>query len=331
METPISGDTAQTNPPPNPPPTSPPPAAPAATASPPAPAVRSSDYWNRYWAVWLLLVLWAILLITFVVWGANRKAPAATLPTACNAIDPDKPPAQNPTNPAVLKPHTSAISGVPFGRGFGVQQRNIEYDATSNSDLLKDARSLAVETALFQTTAGDRQLDPDDIVAWAEVKSQNRVFLHVCFQRDNSMGAAGIYTGTVSITDPRVARVDVPFNVSLNYPVWQLVIALWILMLLPASLYVWLLLGSFTDTRLTIANFKTWIFSRNAIIALGTGGTVSFGFVLATYFKGEAWGVSVTEATALFGGAFAGFVAAAAGVTSAGQDRQPRTMTEGSS
>lgn len=100
--------------------------------------------------------------------------------------------------------------------------------------------------------------------------------------------------------------MDVPFNVSLNYPVWQFVLALWVLMLLPATIYVWLLLGSFTTTTLSIASFKQWIYSRNAIIALGTGATISFGFILATYFRAEAWGSEVTEATALFGGAFAG-------------------------
>jgi hypothetical protein len=293
-----------------------------------APKVWSPSYWNKYWSVWILLLLWAIPLVVFLTWGLNGASPSPAVPLACNPKAPDSPAGTPPDNPAVLKPHTTVNSGVPFGRFFDTKQRNVEYDVTTNPEALKGATSLAVEQTLFQTAAGSRQLDESDILAWAEVKNQNRVLLHVCFRRDGSFGSAGTYIGTVSVIDSRVARIDVPFNVSLNYPVWQFVLALWVFMLLPATLYVWLLLGSFTSTRLTIGTFREWIYSRNAIIALGTGATISFGFVLATYFKAESWGSDVTEATALFGGAFAGFVAAAAGVTSAGQDKHPVTMTE---
>ena len=288
-----------------------------------------ASYWRKHWSAWILLVLWAVPLVVFLAWGLNAASPSPDVPAICNPPkELDSPPGTPPENPAVLMPHTTVSSGVPFGRFFDTKERHIEYDVTANPEALKGATSLAVEKTLFLTAAGSRQLDDSDILAWAEVKNQNRVFLHVCFRRDGSFGSAGTYTGTVSVIDSRVARVDVPFNVSLNYPVWQFVLALWVFMLLPATLYVWLLLGSFTSTRLTIGRFRQWIYSRNAIIALGTGATISFGFVLATYFKAESWGSDITEATALFGGAFAGFVAAAAGVTSAGQDKHPATMTE---
>jgi hypothetical protein len=276
----------------------------------------------------MLLLLWAIPLIVLLVWGLNGASPNPVVPAICNPKPPDSPPARPPDNPAVLKARTTANSGVPFGRDFGTRQRDIEYDVTANPEALKDAKSLAVDQTSFQTASGSRQLDQNGILAWAEVKNQNRVLLHACFKRDRSLGSPGTYVGTVSIIDSRVGRVDVPFNVSLNYPIWQFVLALWMLMLLPATLYVWLLLGSFTDTRLSIKSFRNWIYGRNAIIALGTGATISFGFVLATYFKAEAWGSEVTEATALFGGAFSGFVAAAAGVTAAGQDKQPTELTK---
>jgi hypothetical protein len=292
------------------------------------PKVWSPSYWNKYWSVWILLLLWAIPLVVFLAWGRNSASLNPAVPSACNPKAPDSLPGTPPDNPAVLKPHTTVNSGVPFGRFFDTKQRDIDYDVTANTEALKGARSLAVEQTLFQTASGSRQLDESDILAWAEVKNQNRVLLHVCFKRDGSFGSPGTYIGTVNIIDSRVARIDVPFNVSLNYPVWQFVLALWLLMLLPATLYVWLLLGSFTSTKLTIRAFKEWIYSRNAIIALGTGATISFGFVLATYFKAESWGSDITEATALFGGAFAGFVAAAAGVTSAGQDKDPAKRTE---
>jgi hypothetical protein len=261
-------------------------------------------------------------LVVLLVWGLRGASPEPEVPEVCKPKSPDNPPSIPPENPAVLKPHSTVASGVPFGRDFGTKRRDIEYDVTANSETLKEAKSLAVEQTRFENASGSRQLDESGVLVWAEVKNQNRVLLHACFRRDHSFGSPGNYVGTVSIIDSRVGRVDIPFNVSLNYPVWQFVIALWVLMLLPATLYVWLLLGSFTTTKLSIASFRQWIFSRNAIIALGTGATISFGFVLASYFKAEAWGSDVTEATALFGGAFAGFVAAAAGVTGAGQDKE---------
>jgi len=299
---------------------------PSPSPSPSAPRMGSRKYWKKYSVVWLLLLVWAAILVTLVIWGisAGRHAGSSTsLPDSCTGSSTARPPESPPREPAVLKARTTVTTGVPFGRSYGNLQRDVEYDVASGADSLTGVQRITVEKSLFQTAAGDAQLSTADIHAWAEVRQPSRVILHVCFQRGRSTGLPGLYTGTISITDERVARVDVPFNVSLSFPTWQYIFALWVLALLPATLYVWLLLGSFTTTELSISNFKAWIFSRNAIIALGTGATVSFGLVTSTYFRTEEWGASITEATTLFGAAFAGFVAAASGVTGAGQDKRP--------
>jgi hypothetical protein len=194
---------------------------------------------------------------------------------------------------------------------------------TQNQATLAEANYLDVEVAQFMTSTGDQELPEGAVVGYAQVLGGgSRVKLHVCFDRSSQkMGAPGLYVGTVNIVDPRVARLDVPFSVSLSYPIWQYVLAIYVSMLLPATLYVWLLLGSFKSAdRLSMEKFQRWFFSRNAIIALGTGFAVSIGLLLGTYFKAEAWGTSVTEATALFGACFSAFVAAAAGVTAASTD-----------
>jgi hypothetical protein len=285
--------------------------------------------WLYYAPVWLLLVMWVVVLAALVASGLNAtyaKASTEPLPKSCMPGPTAQPPEESPESPAVLKPHSTVTTGVPFGRNLDYQERSIEYDVTSNPEVLSNVKTLYVEKSLFQTAAGDRQLYPQDISSWAEVKAPTRVLSHVCFQRTLSTGPPGLYAGTISITDGRVARVDVPFNVSLSYPTWQFVFALWILAILPATLYVWLLLCSFTTTELCLGNFRIWIFSRNAIIALGSGVTISFGLVSSTYFRSDAWDANFAEATTLLGGAFAGFVAAALGVTGAGQDKKPPTQ-----
>jgi hypothetical protein len=295
----------------------------------PNPGIREAAYWKNNITVWLLVLVWAAALTGLLAWGTVASAEQAeSAPTDCVKDDNSEQAGVSTESPAVLRPRTTINSSVPFGHDFAVLRRDIEYDVTANPESLTGSPRLTVEHSRFQDARGARQLNDEDIIAWAEVRDTSRAFLHVCFVRSTSFGRPGTYVGTISITDPRVARVDVPFTVSLSYATWQYALAVWIVMLLPATVYVWLLLGSFTTTELRITAFRDWIYSRNAIIAIGTGIAVSFSFWLATYFTAEAWGGSLTDITSLFGGAFAGFVAAASGVTAAGQDKAPIAQTE---
>ncbi|MGH3176601.1 MAG: hypothetical protein ACRDPF_22400, partial [Streptosporangiaceae bacterium] len=123
---------------------------------------------------------------------------------------------------------------------------------------------------------------------------------------------------------------DVAFNVTLSYPWWQLVFAVFVGMLLPAILYVWFLKGSFQSHQgLTIGLLQDWLFSRTALMAVGAGFAAAIGVFSAIYAKAPQWGTDWTSATGLFGATFSAFVAAATAVTAAGSDRSSPNVIDG--
>ena len=200
--------------------------------------------------------------------------------------------------------------------------RRVEYDVTDPQKTLPAVGGLDVSVGPFLSMPNSRQLEPKDINATAHV-ARSRVMLDVCFNRtDPHFGGPGTYSGTVTITDPRVTLTDVAFTVTMAYPWWQFVLAVLVAMLLPAVLYVWFLRGSFTaHPGLTFADLQAWIFSRVTLMSLGAGIAAAVGIFSATYARAESWGTDYTAATALFGATFSAFVAAATGVTAAGSDR----------
>lgn len=196
--------------------------------------------------------------------------------------------------------------------------------------MLANVSQLDVFTGQFISSDGSQQLNPRDVNATATLQG-GRVVLDVCFNRtDPGFGAPGSYFGAVSIVDPRVNRTDVAFNVTMSYPWWQLVFAVFAVMLPLAILYVWFLKGSFQSHRgLNIELLQDWIFSRTALMALGAGFAAAIGVFSAIYAKAPAWGADWTSATGLFGATFSAFVAAATAVTAAGSDRSSPNVADG--
>ena len=141
-----------------------------------------------------------------------------------------------------------------------------------------------------------------------------------------SLGDPGTYTGVVSIVDPRANRVDVPFTVTLSYPAWPLVVAWFLLMLLPATIYLWLLRGSFAaEAGLTWEMFHAWFFSRNGVLSVGAGAAAAVAVVVATYVRADAWSGDGAAWIALFAAMFTAFAAASAPITAAGKDNSKGT------
>ena len=194
-----------------------------------------------------------------------------------------------------MKPRAEPVTAVPFSRNRTIEVRQVEYDVTDPGKVLANVSQLDVFTGQFLSSDGSQQLNPRDINATAVLQS-GRVILAVCFNRtDPSFGAPGSYLGTVSIVDPRVNRTDVAFNITMSYPCWQLVFALFVAMLLPAILYVWFLKGSFqSNTGLTVRKLEDWIFCRTTLMAIGAGIAAAIGVFSAIYAKAPAWGTDWT-------------------------------------
>jgi hypothetical protein len=215
-----------------------------------------------------------------------------------------------PSEPAQLKPRPEPVTAVPFSRNRTVQHRMVEYDVTDPGKAPLNVSQLDVSRGQFLSSDGGQQLNPDDMNAKATVRN-GRVILDVCFNRtDPNFGPPASYLGTISIVDPRVNRTDVTFNVTMSYPWWQLVSAVFVAMLLPALLYVWFLRGSFQSHEgLTLELLQKWLFSRTALMAIGAGFAAAIGVFSAIYAKAPAWGGDWTSATAPFGATFSAFVA----------------------
>ena len=278
-----------------------------------------------------LAVIWAIVLAGLLAWGMAANASAKSDPAGCGQAGSVRGASSTaPSKPAQLKLRAEPITAVPFSRNRTIEFRQLEYDVTDAGKVLAKVSQLAVFTGQFISSDGSQQLNPRDINATAVLQG-GRVILTVCFNRtDPSFGAPGSYLGTVSIVDPRVNRTDVAFNITMSYPCWQWVFAVFVAMLLPAILYVWFLKGSFqSNTGLTIGQLQDWIFCRTALMAIGAGIAAAIGVFSAIYAKAPAWGTDWTSATGLFGATFSAFVAAATAVIAAGSDKQSPNVAIG--
>ena len=232
-------------------------------------------------------------------------------------------PAEPPEQAAELQPRAESTATIAFFQDRRAGTKEIEYDAVDPSRVLRNAEYLEVRVGEFISQTNSRELNRDAIHASASV-GRGSVVLTVCINRTNpDIGRSGIYTGIVSITDPRVARVDANFTVSMAYPWWQLVFAILVLMMLFAMLYVWLLRGSFgSRPGLTTEDFQAWLFSRTGLMSTGAGVAAAVGIFSAIYAGAEDWGSDYTAATALFGATFTAFVAAATAPAAAGLDKE---------
>jgi hypothetical protein len=265
--------------------------------------------------------------------GERLPAPAAEEANTANNDCPTGSPPPGTQKPARLAPRGTPVQSVAFGRALGTQTRDFEFALTDPYRLLSPARTrpancLPVQVGEF-LRAGQVQsaeLDADQIGATARVTGQ-QVLIRVVLQRqDPGFGPSGVYAGTISIVDPRTERVDIPLTVSLSYPVWRLPLVV-LLLVLPVSVtYLWLVRGSFRAAghaghTVNFEELDDYMFSRNGLLAVGAGVGAAIVVFSATYLRSPTWGGDFVDAIGLFSAMFAGFAAASAPVTAAGQEQ----------
>ena len=282
----------------------------------------------------LLLVagIYVAVILLLVVFNAFTHAPTrgAACPATPTAVA--SPPAGG-KKLATLSLREGQTTTIPFNRSEGLRSRRLEFDVT-DPDLVLPTGNLAVSVGTFLRATADAELNRGLISATAEQLNRS-VFLDICIDRtgEPKLGDPGTYTGVVSIVDPRVSRVDIPLTVSLSYNAWPLMVALFVLALGPATVYLWLLRGSFSrgerpagvtleadESSLSARLFGMWVFSRTGIMAIGAGVGAAFIAFSAGYLKNPAWGASITDLTGLFGAIFAAFVSAATALTAVRRD-----------
>jgi hypothetical protein len=219
--------------------------------------------------------------------------------------------------PAQLTTHGTQATTIAFGRDLTTHSRVFEFDATDQARLLTEGSCVRARVGDFLrdgTEPGGGQLNADDVNAFAQVRDGGVLLTVTMTRADTAFGPAGLYTGTVSLDDPRIKRVDIPLTVSLAYPVWQLPLVVLLLVLPVAVTYLWLVKGSFHGvalSRLTLAGFDSYAFSRNGIMAIGAGAA------------------SATAVFAALGALFAAFATASTPVTAAGADASGTNPADG--
>jgi hypothetical protein len=284
---------------------------------------------------------YALVVVGFFGFGlydhyASATPPADAPPSSTHPCTPGAPP---PGGGAVatLAPRGTPVDSIAFGHSIGTQVRQFEFTVTD--DRLATAACLPTQVNPFlRIDATDSaQLDPQRISAEVRVAGRQVLVTVAVMRTDARFAPSGTYTGTVSLVDPRIERIDIPLTMTLAYPVWQLPLVVLLLTLPVAIGYLWLLKGSFhggrpdADVKIPLGQFDDYAFSRNGILAIGAGTASSVVVFSATYLRAPTWGSSFVDAITLFGAMFAAFAAASTPVTAAGSDRyDPLTRTRSS-
>lgn len=170
-------------------------------------------------------------------------------------------------------------------------------------------------TLLMATT--DQSSPFMDARAWSR---HGVVTVELCVDRfdGNAIGDPGLYVGSVAVVDPRIARTDVPFVITMSHDNSYSLLALLFVVVAVAAIYVWLL-RTYRPTAdsIDLEEFMDWLGTRTGVLAVGTGAVATYVAYSASYLADSTWGGSTTQLGALVGAAFTAFITAAATVISA--------------
>lgn len=124
----------------------------------------------------------------------------------------------------------------------------------------------------------------------------------------------GTYTGSVAITDPRVAPITVQITVMRSFVRWWSVLALAVLSSMAGVVWLYLLRTGESvpsDRRFGNLEFAGWLGRRDSLISVATGLVGVSAVYTGTYLKAEDWGATSTAFLALVGAVFTAFITAA--------------------
>jgi hypothetical protein len=254
------------------------------------------------------------------------KASESTSCPESTLLGSDKPPAPGSIpNPLILQPrHTQKLS-LAFGRSQLMRTRTLQFDVPAQAaQPVQEPSPTAVNAQALSTPKLESNarlaadFDPfvrdDDaelnrrMMSVRAVYSDGRVRLTLCADRAGKepLGDPGTYQGVLSIIDARVARVDVPFTITLAYPGWPLVADLGILTVLAALGWVWLLTRSPANP-----SFGAWLLRGQGAVACGLGLAAAAAAFASVYLKSATWALDPLQIGGLVAAVFSAFVAAA--------------------
>lgn len=156
-----------------------------------------------------------------------------------------------------------------------------------------------------------------EAMAWSR---HGVVTVELCVDRTDgeTIGDPGRYIGSIAVVDPRVARTEVPFVVTMSHVNPFQLLSLMFIVVAVAAMYIWLLrtYRPNTDT-IDLGEFVDWLGTRTGVLAIGSGAVAAYVAFSATYLADHTWGGSITQLGALVGAGFTAFITAASTVISA--------------
>lgn len=235
-----------------------------------------------------------------------------------------------PGNPAAGKPVQLSLvpdqsTTIHFGRSQAVRSSDIDYKLSLQGSAAEQQNGQEVQTLAqrlgdsnlqldilqFQRSDG-AALDTDLVKARARVVG-DRVRVSVCIDRRNAhdLGDPGTYRGTVSIIDPRVARVDLPLDFDASDPDWARALSLVGLGLLAGSWVTWVVKEQKADSdRFHPSQWAEWSVTAIGLISAVAGAVAALAVYQASYLNNPIWGVSIGDTVALLTGSFVAFMGA---------------------
>ncbi|GAA0906075.1 hypothetical protein [Virgisporangium aurantiacum] len=210
-----------------------------------------------------------------------------------------------------LKLRPSQKTSLAFGRSVSTRSRTLQFDVSAqDADKLNAYAQLAADFDPF-LRSDDAELERRMMSVQAEFRD-GRVRLTLCADRAGGepLGDPGTYEGTVSIVDPRVSRIDIPFTITLAEPRWPIVVDIGVLTVIAAMWWAWLLVVRSADTWPKLLDWPAWLFEPEGILTCGLGVVGAAGAFATVYLKSATWSLDALQVAGLAAAVFSAFIAA---------------------
>jgi hypothetical protein len=187
-----------------------------------------------------------------------------------------------------------------------------------------DGKYLRVDVSQFRRSDDDARLNAGKVIGTARVLG-GQVRVTLCVDRrsasltNSALGDAGSYSGSISIIDPRISRIDLPVTVLLAYPAWPVVLLLVLAAILAAAWASYIAKAGKTDNA--TFEWRAWIASTTTsigIISIFAGTAAALAAYNGTYLASDQWQARPQDAIALVGASFTAFLAATTALHVAG-------------
>ena len=175
--------------------------------------------------------------------------------------------------------------------------------------MLAGSTDLTLDVSQFTRQTGGATLRVDAVRAKA-VRVGDRVRLTLCVNHGtSSLGDPGSYAGSISIIDPRIARVDLPLEVTIAWPYWPGALLLCLLAILAGTFVAWVVRAKPSeDSHFKLSDFLDWVARLIGVVTVAVGTVAALTAYAATYLGNPVWGSSSTDVITLLGACFTAFV-----------------------